>query len=185
MAEELNDEESKEEGGISEQPSGGFLSKGIVKILMIVASFLVGVILMVLVSNIVFNIREKGSQKEEEVIWSPGVTPKKPAYQTLGLDPFKINLNDPTGTMPGILQLEIALAYEKNNVKLQTELLDRKLQIRDKIITLLSSKTYEDLNTPDKIADLKKQIKNQINTLLMEGIIEEIYVSSFDVITRT
>lgn len=186
MAEENREEEKAESGeGYPEEKSGGFLSRGIVKILMFVAAGLVGIILMVVISNIVFNIRSAGERKQEEVMWTPGVKPKKPPYQTMHLEPFKVNLNDPTGTKPVFVNLDIALAYEKNNVMLQTELLDRKFEIRDRIITLISSKTYEDINTKDKLEDLKKEIRNQINALLIGGSIEEIYVVDFNAVIKS
>ena len=57
--------------------------------------------------------------------------------------------------------------------------------MRDKIITLISSKTYEDINTPDKIQGLKKEIKNQVNTLLINGLIEDIYLIDFNAVPRS
>lgn len=184
--EEMEEKEEKESTGsqaYEEEGSRG-LSKGLIKILMIVASVLIGIILMVIVSNIVFNMRNKGESKQEEVTWAPGVTPKKDPYQTLKIDQFKLSLNDPTGTNPVFLQFEMAIGYEKNNIKLQTELSDRKFEMRDKILALLASKTYEDVNTPDKIQTLKKEIKNQINTLLIHGLVEEVYIIEFNAIPK-
>jgi flagellar FliL protein len=187
MAEEnLNEAPLDEtEAGPYTEEEGKKISGGLLKILMIVASILVGVILMVIISNIVFNIKSTGVSKQEEVLWAPGVTPKKPPYQTLHIDPLKLNLNDPTGTNPVFIQIELALAYEQNNIKLQTELLSRRFEIRDKIITLISSKTYEDINTPDKSQSLKKEIKNQVNTLLINGLIEDVYIIDFNAVPRT
>lgn len=190
MAEErLEEDEEKEEKDSAgaqnyDEVGGKGLSKGLIKILMFIAAGLVGIILMVVVSNIVFNMRNKGETKQEEVTWAPGVTPKKSPYQTLKIDPFKLSLNDPTGTNTVFLMFEMAIGYEKNNIKLQTELSDRKFEMRDKILTLLASKTYEDLNTPDKVQTLKKEIKNQINTLLLNGLIEEIYIIEFNAMLK-
>ena len=187
MAEDnLNDVISQDEGAgpYTEEEGGKKISSRLIKILMLFAAFFVGVIIMVVVSNVVFNIRSSGKGKQEEILWAPGVTPKKQPFQTLHLDPFKLNLNDPTGANPVFIQIELAMAYEQNNIQLQTELLSRKFEIRDKIITLISSKTYEDINTPDKIQSLKKEIQNQINTLLIAGLIEDVYVIEYNAVPR-
>lgn len=186
MAEDLEKETEQEEssGSYSDQ-EGKKLSGGLVKMLMIVASALVGIILMVVVSNIVYNVKSSGVDDQKEVIWAPGVTPKKEPYQTMLINQLKMNLSDPTGTNPVFVQMEMALAYEQNNLLLQNELLNRKYEMRDKIITLISSKTYEDINTPDKIQGLKKEIKNQVNTLLINGLIEDIYLIDFNAVPRS
>jgi len=187
MAEELEKETEQEEssGSYSEQ-EGKKLSGGLVKMLMMVASALVGIILMVVVSNIVYNVKSSGGGDEQkEVIWAPGVTPKKEPFQTMLINQLKMNLSDPTGTNPVFVQMEMALAYEQSNLLLQNELLNRKYEMRDKIITLISSKTYEDINTPDKIQGLKKEIKNQVNTLLINGLIEDIYLIDFNAVPRS
>ena len=180
---ELEEKEEQEEVNYAKE-EGTKLSSKLVKILMLVAAFIVGIILMIIISNIVYNIKTKGETAVQERIWAPGVTPKKEPFQTLHLDPFRLNLNDPTGANPVFIQLEIALAYESNNIKLQTELLNRKFEIRDTIITLISSKTYEDLNTPDKIQSFKKEIQRQVNSLLINGLIEDIYIIDFNAIPK-
>ncbi|HOJ50709.1 MAG TPA: flagellar basal body-associated FliL family protein [Spirochaetota bacterium] len=185
MAEEKEEIEEKEDTETYTQEEGPKLSSKLVKMLMLVAAFIVGIIIMIIVSNIVYNIKTKGETAVQEKIWAPGVTPKKEPFQTLHLDPFRLNLNDPTGANPVFIQLEIALAYESNNIKLQTELLNRKFEIRDTIITLISSKTYEDLNTPDKIQSFKKEIQRQVNSLLINGLIEDVYIIDFNAIPKS
>lgn len=172
-----------EQGAYTEEESK--LSPKLLKIIVFAITAIIGLILMFVVKSVVFNLRHRGDSKVLERIWQPGVVPPKPPYQNLKLSPLKLNLNDPTGTNPVFLQLEIALAYEKNNIKLQTELLDRKFEIRDQIITLLSTKTYEDINTPDKIQSLKREIKEEANKLLMNGEVENIYIIEFNAVPRS
>jgi flagellar FliL protein len=181
--EEGNDEQSG--AGLDPEVGGGKRIGGLIKILMIGASILVGVIIMIVISNIVFNIKSSGQTKQEEVLWAPGVTPKKDAYQTIKVDPIKLNLNDETGANPFFISVEMALAFEKNNIPLQTELNERQFEMRDKIIALISSKTYGDINTPDKVQGMKKEIKSQINTLLINGMIEDIYFIEFNAMPRS
>ncbi len=186
MAEENLNELQEQEAvrPYTEEESEKKISSRLIKILMFVAIGIVAILMMIIVNRIMKSI-DGGKKEQTEILWAPGVTPKKKPFQSLHLNPFKLNLNDPTGSNPVFIKIELALAYEQNNIKLQTELLSRKFEIRDKIITLISSKTYEDINTPDKIQDLKKEIKNQTNELLINGLIEDVYIIEYNAVPRS
>lgn len=186
MAEEIDGNMEEAAEGPYTEEEGKKLSGGLVKLLMMIAAGLVAMILMVVIAYIVFNVMDtKRTGTKGKAVLRSQVEKRKPPRLTMPLKAFKLNLSDPTGTNPVFIQVEMALAYEQNNEKLQNELIERKFEIRDKVITLISSKTYEDVNTPDKIEDLKKEIKNQINTLMINGLIEDVYLLEFNVVLRS
>lgn len=185
MAEENLDQNVDAAEGPYTEEEGKKVSGGLVKILMMAAVGLVAAIVMVIISVIVFNVMNKGGGKAATKVLNPSVQKRTPPRLTMPLKALKLNLNDPTGTNPVFLRVEMALAYEKMNEKLQAELTERKFEIRDKVITLISSKTHEDVNSPEKIELLKKEIKNQINTLLINGLIEDVYILEFNVVPRS
>ena len=89
------------------------------------------------------------------------------------LDDFLVNLADKSGRR--YLKVKICLGYEEDK-KLPIELEEKKLQIRDAIITILRSKKTEDVNG-NGTEKLKAEIKNTVNTLLSEGKITNVYFS--------
>lgn len=99
---------------------------------------------------------------------------KKEAGKFIQLDAFTVNLAS------GGNYLQAAVAFEiEENEELEKELEDRKPQVNDTIITILSSKTIDDVSTVDGRQNLKAEIKKAVDSLLSYGKIERVYFTSF------
>jgi flagellar FliL protein len=88
---------------------------------------------------------------------------------------FLVNLADPGGKR----YLKVTIQFELSNAKVGTELARRTVEVRDKIIMLLSSKEYEEIGNPTGKMTLKKELINQMNRFLQDGQVKEIYFSEF------
>lgn len=106
-------------------------------------------------------------------------TPNKPDKvlnpKTFSLDEFLVNLKSDKSS--GFLKTNIYIGYDedsKDNKELPTELEEKKPVLRDSVNSVLRAKKTEDFDgTKDE--QLKKEIKDKINTLLTKGQIEDVY----------
>ena len=91
------------------------------------------------------------------------------------LDPFIVNLSDDAGKR----YLKITMQLELDNEVLNEEVTNKMPQIKDSIITVLSSKTTDDLLTVDGKFKLKEQIQTRVNVLLKTGVVKNVYFVEF------
>lgn len=75
--------------------------------------------------------------------------------------------------------LKVQIAVELDNPKLEEEVKKREPQIKDIIISVLSSKTVSDVNTPQGKIALKQEIIKRANMVLTEGEITNLFFSEF------
>jgi flagellar FliL protein len=61
------------------------------------------------------------------------------------------------------------------------EMMQRKSQLRDTVINVLSSKVAKDIKTPEGKDALKQEIKERINAVLAKGQIARVYFTEFAV----
>lgn len=91
------------------------------------------------------------------------------------LDPFVVNLTDGQGTR----YLKAVVQLEMDNEMLSGEIDNKMPQIRDEIIMLLSSKSFDDLSsTPGKRA-LKRGMVESVNKYLSSGKVVNVFFSDF------
>lgn len=108
---------------------------------------------------------EEKEKKEEKEI-SEKVVP---------LETFIINLNGSKGRRVAKVNIEISLEGDGVNAEVE----QRKAQIRDIIIIILSSKSYEQVSNKEGKDKLKEQIKDTVNSFLTKGRIKEVYFTEF------
>ncbi|HPS93719.1 MAG TPA: flagellar basal body-associated FliL family protein [Deltaproteobacteria bacterium] len=91
------------------------------------------------------------------------------------LDPFIVNLSDADGSryLKAVMQLEL------DNAELDAEVTAKMPQVRDEILTLLSSKTYDDVSTVEGKRILKREIMGSVNRYLTTGQVVQVYFSDF------
>ena len=104
-------------------------------------------------------------KKEEKVV-------KKPVVP---LESFIINLAGSKGRR--IAKVNIELEVSKGDV--QKEIDQRQAQVRDIIIMILSSKTYEYVASKDGKNQLREEIKDTVNAFLSKGKIESVFFTEF------
>ncbi len=91
------------------------------------------------------------------------------------MEPFLVNLMD-----PGQLRyLKITLHVESNQEKVDEEYEKRLPQLRDAILTILSSKNYNDIMNSEGKNALREEIKGRMNQLLVGLKVQNIYFTEF------
>ncbi len=93
----------------------------------------------------------------------------------LQLNPFVVNLADPTGRR----YIRVKIALELKDEQTLSEANDRIPQINDTIIMVLSSKTVEEVLAPEGKAELRFEIMNKLNQLLGPGKVRGVYFTQF------
>jgi flagellar FliL protein len=159
----VDEKEEKLEGEEGQEPKKK-KGKNLILIIVIAVAVLAGGI-----GAFLFFTKSGGdkAQKKEETKAEEGVT--------FALEPFVVNLSDPTGTrfLKVSLQLELAGPAVMEKAKAKTP------QIRDAIITLLTSKTSDALISPEGKLQLKDEINIRINQVLGENSVKNVYLTDF------
>ncbi len=91
------------------------------------------------------------------------------------LDPFVVNLNDAGG--PKFLKVSIQL--ELSSPALAEKAKQKSPQIRDAIITLLTSKSSESLFPPEGKLQLKDEINARMNQIMGANTVKNVYLTDF------
>ena len=98
----------------------------------------------------------------------------RPARISGPLD-FTVNLSD-SGSRR-YLKVTMNLGY--NDKALTKELEENKAEVRDLIIDVLRKRTTESLYKPEGSDELREELKSELNSILLKGEIEEIYLTDF------
>lgn len=130
----------------------------------------------------------KGKQKEaaepkiEQVIKGEHEAQEKEASEekafvgkVIPLETFIVNLSGSKGRRIAKVNMELELKGEQVAVEIEK----RKAQIRDIIIIILSSKTYDEVSTREGKDSLKSEIKDTLNAFLTKGKIVNVYFTEF------
>ncbi len=175
MAEEEK-EESQESSSESEKKKGG---SNIVLIIVIVL-----LVLVLAIGGIVAYLMLSGDSEGDAAQVTQEKVEKKrhrsssdnmgvgPMYP---LDKFTVNLMSENGRRYLVAKINL----EEDSEELTPELDKKTALIRDIIISILSSKTVEEITTAKGKAKLKDEIINQINKYLEDGEIRHIYFTEF------
>ncbi|ACG57340.1 flagellar basal body-associated protein FliL [Hydrogenobaculum sp. Y04AAS1] len=101
------------------------------------------------------------------------------ASQKLGvmynLGSFLVNLADKNANT----YAKVSITLELSNEKVQQEVVKRLPIIKDAIINLLSSKTYDEIRTPEGKEELRLELIKRINAILVTGGVQNIYFTQF------
>lgn len=95
--------------------------------------------------------------------------------KVIPLETFIVNLSGSKGRRIAKVNMELELQGEQ----VQLEIDKRKAQIRDIIIIILSSKTYDEVSTREGKDGLKNEIKDTLNAFLTKGKIHNVYFTEF------
>ena len=106
---------------------------------------------------------EKGGEKGKE-----GAAGK---LKPVALAPFVVNLADPLGRR----YLKLTIMVETNGAAANAELMDKEPQVRDQIIMLLSSKSYQELATMESKMALKADIVRRLNQIMGGSKVLQVY----------
>lgn len=142
---------------------------------------------MVVVAAVAFMLY-KGRQKDaaqpkiEHVIQGEAQAMAHDATQTkdiigkvIPLETFIVNLAGSKGRKVAKVNMELEVKGEQ----VLQEIEKRKAQIRDIIIIILSSKSYEDVASREGKDGLRNEIKDTINSFLVQGKISNVFFTEF------
>ena len=148
------DEGLEQEG----ESKGGFIPAFLVKILKYVALGLAAIIFIVTVVVITVNFLDRGPETGTYPEASPDYTAKTPVYQYYGgIEEIRARTSDETAYT---VIVDAKLGYEKNNKKVQSELINREDQIIDLMRRFFSNYKAHEL-TPENEPQIKEKLKER------------------------
>lgn len=148
---------------------------------------ILAIINMVVVAGVGFMLyqskkKEAAEPKIEQVIKAEHTAQQAEEHETkefvgkvIPLETFLVNLAGTKGRKVAKVSMEI----EIDSGKVAEEIEKRKAQIRDIIITILSSKTYEQVSTKEGKESLRTEVKDTVNSFLVQGKILNIFFTEF------
>jgi len=170
------------EEGIDEEEEGEGTSpekKGGSKVLLIVIALLLLALLGV-GGFLMFGSKDTGKGEGEagtstkEVELEEVQDPLK-LGEIVAFEPFIVNLSGEGGKR----FLKVTMQVEMNKKKLAEEVNNKMPQMKDMIITVLASKTVDELLTIEGKFRLKEQLLTRINSNLKTGVVKNVYFVEF------
>jgi len=86
---------------------------------------------------------------------------------------FLVNLADPLGRR----YLKLGIEVEVKDAEAQEALAKYDAKVKDKLLLLLSSKTYEGLSSTKAKIELKQEIASRLNQILGKGTVLRVYIT--------
>ncbi len=111
--------------------------------------------------------KKEGQQKPMEL--------EKLVGPVIPLKTFIINLADDSGNR----YLKVTVELEVNNGKAEEELKKRLHEVRDGLITVLTSKTFRQIRSATGKAALRDEIVAKVNTMLTSGQVKKAFFTDF------
>lgn len=145
---------------------------------------IIGVVLILIVAIAVVVILLLGSDGEEKVESAPRPAAKektansdyaKPGPIFSIPEPFVVNLVGQNGKR----YAKTSVALEMSSPDLQKEITAKVPLIKDTIIRILSSKTFEDISTAKGKERLKEDITQELNAFMVDGYIKSVFLTEF------
>lgn len=171
MAEEIEEEVEKK--------SGGNMVLILIVVLLVVLLVGGGLAAFFLLGSDDEAMSSQPQQSSQSVPAKRKASKRSSDYLTIGpmypMSQFVVNLLSESGGK----YLKVALDIELGSEELAAEMDMKKSLIRDIIIRALSSKTFEEVSTMKGKDRLKDEIVNQINDVLADGQINNIFFTDF------
>lgn len=117
---------------------------------------------------------EKAGEEAEKTKLGRDFEPKNlgPMFR---MDSFLVNIQSEQGTKFLQLQMELELKDEAT----KEEVLKNQAKLRDSVITLLSSRPYQQVRTAQGMKSLRKDLLSLFNQSLSQGSIKDIFFTQF------
>lgn len=174
MAEEEKKEEGQEETEEKKEGGSSKLLLIVIIVLLLVLLIVGGLVAYFLLSGNDDNQQDQ-PQQEKKVEKKKKVSEMTEMGPIYPLDKFVVNLVSNGASR----YLKCKMDLELDAPELQQEV-DKKLPaIRDAIISILSSKTVEEIQTAKGKEKLKEEIKRKVNQMLDTGEIKNVYFTEF------
>lgn len=168
----MADEEKNEKEAVTEKPAKK--SNKLLIIILLITGLVIGgggAAAFLIFKNIKSENRE-GSGKESK---QESMTNPLKLGPVMKLDPFIVNLSGAGGR--NYLKMEISL--ELDNAVVQTEIDNKMPRVKDAILLLLSSKSFEEIQHAEGKLMLKNEMIALLNKILTSGMIKNLYFTNF------
>ena len=187
MGDELFDGAEEEVGG-DESSSGqkkiGFVPGLLIQILKWAGIILAGIIFVVTVVVITVNLLFSGqTARQSRIPLSEEYQETLPELQYYPVMPDGESMRGSTSDQPRqTFIVDPYMGYDGENSALESEIINRLIQIRDLALTYFSSKTADELLGVSNQARVKNELTERINRILTTGRIRDIAFERYDVI---
>ncbi|EMN49672.1 flagellar basal body-associated protein FliL [Leptospira interrogans str. L1207] len=163
----------EEEGGLPAAEGGG--TSPIIKWLLYVAGAILGIIIVAVIAMIV--AKETATKTFTQMKNVALVKPPPPLANYNFTEEFRINTSDKGEAH--FVKMKLAFGIAKEDQTLSAELAERNAQMRDLINLIVGRKSKDELINIEDQLDLREEIKAQVNHILTEGKIQEVYFTEF------
>lgn len=164
----------EEEGGLPAAEGGGGTSP-IIKWLLYVAGAIFGIIIVAVIAMIV--AKETATKTFTQMKNVALVKPPPPLANYNFTEEFRINTSDKGEAH--FVKMKLAFGIAKEDQTLSAELAEGNAQMRDLINLIVGRKSKDELINIEDQLDLREEIKAQVNHILTEGKIQEVYFTEF------
>ena len=96
----------------------------------------------------------------------------------LEMETFLTNINDPSGERYAKLQVKLAVSPQEKAAEVTGDAL-LMAKLRDQVLTLLSSKTFEELSDPEGKEGFRGEIQERLSPLVEGGEVKEVLFAEF------
>lgn len=100
---------------------------------------------------------------------------KKVGTEMVSLPTLLVNLADPLGKRYLKITVDVEVKGKEASSQIQSEM----PKIKDALILLLSSKTFEELSSVENKYQLKKEIVERLNQILGQSVVRRVYFTEF------
>ncbi|EMJ94312.1 flagellar basal body-associated FliL family protein [Leptospira alstonii] len=164
----------EEEGGLPAAEGGGGTSP-IIKWLLYVAGAIFGIIIVAIIAMVV--AKQTATSTFTQMKDVALVKPPPPLANYNFTEEFRINTSDKGEAH--FVKMKLAFGIAKEDQTLSAELAERNAQMRDLINLIVGRKSKDELINIEDQLDLREEIKAQVNHILTEGKIQEVYFTEF------
>ncbi|MHC2068915.1 hypothetical protein ACYFX5_15710 [Bremerella sp. T1] len=104
--------------------------------------------------------------------------------QEIAIGDYAFRAYDPAGNTQTRFDFSLAGLVDPNQLSgLEKELAKKKIRIRDRVMIVSRESTIEELEDPDLVM-FRRRLLKEVNRLIEDGQLDDIYVSHFRVKTR-
>lgn len=176
-----------EEKAAAESPASAAPSSGQKPLLFIILA-VVNMVVVVVVGVLLYLGKKKEAAQPtvDNVIAGEKATSEHEAAEkkdfvgkVVPMETFMVNLAGSKGRRLAKVNMELELKESEVEGKVAQEIEQRKAQIRDIIIIILSSKSYEEVSSREGKDNLRSEIKDTINSFLTTGKISNVFFTEF------
>jgi len=115
---------------------------------------------------------EKISPEEEQAAMEMQA---KQVGPMVNIESFIVNILDDQESR----YLKAAITLEVANEEVSVELMQRMAQVKDSILLLIGNKTFSELNDLQGKMQLRAELLNKVNSILLKGKVKRIYFTDF------